>query len=64
MSDRLVIFTLEDCIHCISLKMRLNELSITFNEINVDKHPELWNKIVDETGNESLPLIFISEENA
>jgi glutaredoxin len=63
MSSRLIIFTLDGCDHCLSLKMRLNKLTIPYKEIEITKNPEIWNQLVDATGNEMLPLVFISNEN-
>jgi glutaredoxin len=60
-----IIFTLHGCDHCASLKEKLVEKSIPFNEIEITENQELWEKIVLQIGDEILPttLIFNDEGN-
>jgi len=62
--NRLIIFTLNGCGHCQQFKQKLNEQSIPFSEFDVDQNQELWNQVVDQTGNELLPAFFIKKENS
>jgi glutaredoxin len=64
MSKKLMIFTLEGCGHCKELKTLVNEASIPFTEIEVNRNKELWNKVVDQTKNEYLPAFFIKTEGS
>lgn len=59
MSTSIILFTLDGCSHCSSLKKRLNDLSIPFNEIEINKNPEIWETVVKEIKHEYLPTTFI-----
>lgn len=60
--NKLIIFTLHGCIHCEQFKQKLKSESISFTEFDVDLHQELWNEVVEQTGNELLPAFFIKKE--
>ena len=59
MSNRIVVFTLSGCGHCVQLKKSLNELSIPFTEIEVGANQKIWDKVVEQTGHNSLPTVYI-----
>jgi glutaredoxin len=56
----LVVFTLDGCSHCTDLKNSLNNLNLNFVEIEVTKNKNLWDKVVEQTGHNSLPSVYIS----
>jgi glutaredoxin len=60
MSNQIYIFTLDGCGHCVTLKNSLNNLQIPFIELEVGKNTEIWNEVVEQTGHNSLPTVFIS----
>lgn len=60
----IIIFTLNGCTHCKSLKKRLDEVSINYFEIEITKNQEIWNKVVEQTGHNVLPTVFIKSENS
>ena len=62
--NRLLIFTLSGCGHCQQFKQRLNTESIPFTEFDVDQNQELWNQVVEQTGNELLPTFFIKKPDS
>lgn len=64
MSDKIIVFTLNGCEHCQSLKEELNNLSIPFTEIEVNANPSIWNQVVKQTNNEYLPTVFIQKEGS
>jgi glutaredoxin len=63
MSSEVVIFTLNGCSHCIDLKDKLNDVSIPFTEIEITNNQKLWDKVVNQTGHNVLPTIFIKKQN-
>jgi glutaredoxin len=63
MSSEVVVFTLNGCSHCIDLKEKLNDVSIPFIEIEITNNQKLWDKVVNQTGHNVLPTIFIKKEN-
>jgi glutaredoxin len=63
MSNQLLLFTLEGCGSCKSLKERLKKESLPYREIEVGRNKEIWNKVIDQTGNEFLPAFFIKRDD-
>lgn len=63
MSSSIVIFTLNGCFHCKNLKNRLNELNIPFIDVEIGQNQKLWDQVVEQTGHNVLPTIFIKKEN-
>jgi len=55
-----VIFTLDGCSHCVDLKKKLDNSKIQYIEIEVTKNKEIWDKVVEQTGHNSLPSVYIS----
>ena len=62
--DKLLIFTLDGCYHCSSLKKRLDDINITYKEVEVGQNPEIWGEIVKLVKYEFLPTILVSPENS
>lgn len=62
MSNKVLLFTLNGCSHCKTLKEKLREESIPFTEIEVTQNQKLWNQVVQQTNNEFLPTFFIKTE--
>lgn len=58
--NNIIIFTLKGCGHCVELKKSLNEEQIQFNEIEITENEALWNQVVEQTGHNSLPTVYIS----
>ncbi len=63
MSSSVILFTMDGCGHCVELKNRLNELKIPFNEIEINQNRKVWNQVIEQTGDNVVPTIYITEEN-
>ncbi len=63
MSSQVVLFTLNGCSHCSTLKKKLDEISIPFIEIEITSNQKIWDKVVEQTGHNVLPTVFIKKEN-
>jgi len=63
MSNSIVIFSLNGCSHCKSLKNRLTELEIPFIDVEIGQNQKLWDQVVEQTGHNVLPTVFIKQEN-
>lgn len=63
MSKSIIVFTLNGCFHCKNLKNRLNELEIPFIDVEIGENQKLWDQVVEQTGHNVLPTIFIKKEN-
>lgn len=62
MDEKVKIFTLIGCSHCMTLMDRLTELNIPFEEFEINENRELWGMVVSQTGNNILPTIFIKTD--
>lgn len=58
--NEIIVFTLKGCSHCVDLKKELNNLNISYSEIEVDSNKEIWDSVVKQTGHNSLPSVYIS----
>jgi hypothetical protein len=58
--NEIIVFTLNGCSHCVDLKKELNNLNISFSEIEVESNKEIWDSVVKQTGHNSLPSVYIS----
>lgn len=63
MGNKLLIFTLNGCGHCKTLKSKLKELSLPFTEVEITKNEKLWNQVVQQTKLDFLPTFFIKQED-
>lgn len=61
--NTIVIFTLNGCGHCQSLKKRLNDISIPYTEIEIGANEEIWKQVVRQTGEDVIPTVFIKKND-
>ncbi len=57
--NNIIVFTLTGCKYCIELKEMLNQEMIEYIDINVDDNEEIWTQVVNQTGHNSLPTVYI-----
>lgn len=62
MNSKLIIFTLNGCSHCNTLKSKFKEESIPFTEIEITNNQKLWDRVVEQTNHNVLPTVFIKQE--
>jgi glutaredoxin len=63
MSVDVIIFTMNGCGHCHDLKKELNKLKISFNEIDISNNKKIWDQVIQQTGDNVVPTIYITEKN-
>lgn len=61
MANTVIIFTLDTCIHCKSLKKRLKNDDIPYVDIDIDSNQEIWDDVVNQTGHNVVPSIYIQK---
>lgn len=61
MKYKIVVFTLNGCGHCALLKTNLDHLSIPYTDVEVNKNEKIWNEIVQQTKQDRIPTVYISE---
>lgn len=62
MKHKVTVFTLNGCGHCLHLKANLDHLSIPYTEVEVTKNPKIWEEILEQTKQDRLPTVYVSEE--
>jgi glutaredoxin len=62
MANKIVVFTLNGCGHCVELKTKFKENHIPFQEIEIGSNQKLWDQVVNQTGHNSLPTVFVGLE--
>lgn len=55
------VYTSAYCPFCFAAKRLLESLEISFEEIDLDEHPELRQRITEETGWRTVPMIFVGD---
>lgn len=60
---KVILFTLNSCGRCVTLKEALNEFKIPFEEYEVGANPEIWQQVIDQTGNTFVPTVFLTGSN-
>jgi len=61
---KVFIFTLNGCIHCSSLKNRLDRISIPYIDLEITDNKDLWDEVVKQIKHEFLPTTFITPEGS
>jgi glutaredoxin len=61
--DKIFIFTLDDCSHCISLKSKLNDLNISYKNIDITQNPDVWDEVVKQIKYQYLPTVLIRTDD-
>jgi glutaredoxin len=62
MPNKIIVFTLNGCSHCSELKEKMNESSIPYVEIEIEENQKIWDQVINQTGDNALPTVFISLE--
>jgi len=58
---KILVFTLNGCVHCQELKEKLTELSIPFDDVEITLNRKLWDYVISQTGYDLLPTVFIKD---
>ena len=60
---KLYVFTLKTCQRCLTLKNRLNEEGISYQEIDTIENNILWSQVVEQTKVTVVPTLFVADQN-
>lgn len=61
--SKILVFTLNSCVHCQELKEKLTGLSIPFDDVEITLNRRLWDYVISQTGHDLLPTIFIKDDD-
>lgn len=56
---KVVMYSKDPCPYCVNAKRLLNEKGVVFEEIDLTHQPEEMQRIKDETGWRTVPIILI-----
>jgi glutaredoxin len=62
--NQILIFTLNGCGYCVNLKNYFKENSIPFTEVEINSNREIWTQVIEQTGKNLLPTVFIKKESS
>jgi glutaredoxin 3 len=62
MSKTVTIYTTNTCASCHMIKKYLATKGQTYQEVNLDESPELRQKIIDLSGQMSVPVTVVADE--
>jgi glutaredoxin 3 len=61
MDTKIVIYTKPTCPYCIKAKDFFKDTGIKYEEIDVSSNDPLRQKLIEQTGSKTVPLIFIND---
>jgi glutaredoxin 3 len=59
--SEVVIYTTATCPFCVRAKSLLDKKGVSYEELRVDKNPDLWKEIEERTGRNTVPQLFIGD---
>ncbi len=62
MPQKIRVYSTPTCTYCVILKKYLEEKSIDYEEVDVSQNEEEQKRMVEKTGQMSVPVIEIDEE--
>lgn len=62
MSKNVNILTLEQCPYCTTLKEKLNEQNIGYKEYDADTYEDLFFKLSEKSGSDSVPMVIVGKD--
>jgi glutaredoxin 3 len=59
---KVIMYSKDPCPYCVNAKRLLNEKGVSFEEIDLTDQPEEMQRIKNETGWRTVPIIMINDE--
>ena len=59
---QIIIYSKVGCSYCINAKALLDQKGIKYESVDLDNNPDLYSKLVNQTGQKTVPYIFINDE--
>ena len=59
--SKIVVYSKPDCSHCVDTKLRLQELGITYEDVDISKDTAAKEFVVNE-GHRTVPQIYINDK--
>lgn len=59
----IIIYTKGYCPYCSKAKHLLEQKNQSYNEIPIDRHPELRDEMIEKSGRTTVPQIFINGQH-
>jgi glutaredoxin 3 len=63
MSGSVVVYSTTRCPYCTAAKNLLLKKGVSFEEVNLDEHPERWEECERLSGRKTVPQIFFGDRH-
>lgn len=63
MPKNITIFTTNTCAYCVMVKKWLGSKGMTYEEVNLDEHPERQKEAFDISGQLAVPVTVITKDD-
>ncbi len=60
--DKVLIYSREGCSYCTKAKILLEQKNIKFELVELAGNQDLYNKLVSQTGQRTVPYIFVNDK--
>ena len=63
MAKNITIFTTNTCAYCVMVKKWLSAKGMTYQEVNLDEHPERQKEAFEVSGSLTVPVTVITKQD-
>jgi glutaredoxin 3 len=63
MAKNITIFTTNTCAYCVQVKKWLGAKGLTYEEVNMDEHPERQQEALEISGALTVPVTVVTKED-
>lgn len=63
MAKNITIFTTNTCAYCVMVKKWLSAKGMTYEEVNLDQHPERQKEAFEASGSLTVPVTIVTKQD-
>ena len=64
MSKTITIYTTNTCAYCVMVKKWLGTKGLTYDEVNIEQHPDRMAEMVELSGQMAVPVTVVADADA
>ena len=61
--SKIVVYAADYCPYCRRARALLDSKGVTYEVLDVERNPQLWQEIAERTGRDTIPQIFIGAQH-